>query len=87
MKNYINKIKKYYLEKATAYQKHRQIIKLSLDNQLIANSEGRVLNVSIHLTSKLKNIFVINSLSTFKEYTKSIIIKLFIKDKGKPKEY
>ena len=29
-KNYVNKIKRYYLEKAKAYQKHRQRIKIIL---------------------------------------------------------
>ena len=31
--------------KATAYQKHRQRIKISLDNQLIANSEDRAVEL------------------------------------------
>ena len=57
VKNYVNKIKGYYLEKAKPYQKHRQRIKIFLDNQLIANSEGRVVEMVGHLTSNLKNDF------------------------------
>ena len=57
MKNNVNKIKRYYLEKSTAYQKHRQRIKISLDNQLIANSEWTVVEMVGHLTSNLKNNF------------------------------
>ena len=48
---------RYYPEKSTSYQKHRQITKISLDNKLIANSEGRVVEMEKHLTSNLKDNF------------------------------
>tara|TARA_Y100000589_G_scaffold230612_1_gene218027 strand:- start:246 stop:416 length:171 start_codon:yes stop_codon:yes gene_type:complete len=54
VKNYVNKIKRYYLAKVTPYQKHRKKIKISLDNKLIFNSGGEGGGDGVTLNFKLK---------------------------------